>query len=236
VNVLEVAHLDAGYGALQVLFDVSLHVQEAEQVLIFGPNGAGKSTLIKALVGLLEVSRGRVSLRGRDLTHLPPEAVVRLGVGYVPQTDNVFPSLSVEENLEMGAVLLRRGKRERVQAMFERFPALADKRRQPARTLSGGQRQMLAMARALLPEPNLLLLDEPSAGLAPRLVEEMFRTVAGISALGVAVLMVEQNAKQALAHVHRGYVMDNGRVRFEGEARQLLAREDIGELYLGVKT
>lgn len=231
--VLDVQNLDAGYGAMQILFDVSLRVGRQEQVLVFGPNGAGKSTLMKALVGLLAPTGGRVTVLGEDLTGRSAETVAKRGLGYVPQLDNVFGSLSVDENLEMGALLLRGNKRARLSAIYERFPPLAAKRRQRAGTLSGGQRQMLAMARALVTEPEVLLLDEPTAGLAPQTVAEMFATVEQISATGTSVLMVEQNAKQALAHVDRGYVMENGRVRFEGPAAELLASEDIGKLYLG---
>lgn len=233
--VLDVQQLDAGYGAMQILFDVSLHVESAEQVLVFGPNGAGKSTLMKALIGLLAPSSGRVTVLGKDLTAQPAETVVRNGLGYVPQIDNVFGSLSVDENLVMGGLPLGRARRARIAAMYEQFPVLAQKRRQRAGTLSGGQRQMLAMARALIMQPRVLLLDEPTAGLAPQMIESMFVTIGQISAAGTAVLMVEQNAKQALKHVDRGYVLENGRVRFDGAAAQLLANEDIGKLYLGAR-
>lgn len=233
--VLDVQHVDAGYGSMQILFDISLHVGPAEQVLVFGPNGAGKSTLMKALVGLLAPSKGRVTVLGKDLTGKPAETVVRSGLGYVPQIDNVFGSLSVEENLVMGGLPLGRARRHRITAMYDQFPVLAEKRRQRAGTLSGGQRQMLAMARALVVEPQVLLLDEPTAGLAPQMVDSMFRIVNDIAAAGTAILMVEQNAKQALQHVDRGYVLENGRVRFDGAADQLLANEDIGQLYLGTR-
>lgn len=233
--LLELQGIAAGYGSLQILFDVNLRVERGEQVLVFGPNGAGKSTLMKALIGLLTPTAGRVMLLGQDLSGQGAETIVEKGLGYVPQLDNVFASLSVEENLDMGALLVKGDKRARLAAMYERFPVLADKRRQRAGTLSGGQRQMLAMARALIAEPQLLLLDEPTAGLAPQMVSEMFATIGEISAAGTSVLMVEQNAKQALAYADRGYVMENGRVRFEGPAAELLAREDIGQLYLGAR-
>lgn len=233
--VLDVQHVDAGYGSMQILFDISLRVGPAEQVLVFGPNGAGKSTLMKALVGLLAPTKGRVTVLGKDLTGKPAETVVRSGLGYVPQIDNVFGSLSVEENLVMGGLPLGRARRHRITAMYDQFPVLAEKRRQRAGTLSGGQRQMLAMARALVVEPQVLLLDEPTAGLAPQMVDSMFRIVNDIAAAGTAILMVEQNAKQALQYVDRGYVLENGRVRFDGAADQLLANEDIGQLYLGAR-
>lgn len=233
--VLDVQNLDAGYGRMQILFDVTLDVQPGEQVLVFGPNGAGKSTLMKAVVGLNAPSAGRVEVLGKDLTGQPAETVVRSGLGYVPQIENVFGSLSVEDNLVMGGLPLGRARGKRIAAMFEQFPVLGEKRRQRAGTLSGGQRQMLAMARALIMQPQVLLLDEPTAGLAPQMVDSMFGTISDIAASGTAILMVEQNAKQALAHVDRGYVLENGRVRFDGAADQLLANEDIGKLYLGAR-
>jgi branched-chain amino acid transport system ATP-binding protein len=231
--VFDVEHLDAGYGRMQILFDVSLRVADDEQVLVFGPNGAGKSTLMKALVGLIRPTGGRVTMFGNDLTGRPAEEVVQSGLGYVPQLENVFASLSVAENLEMGGLSLGRRRGARIEAMYEQFPVLAEKRRQRAGTLSGGQRQMLAMARALMMEPHILLLDEPTAGLAPKMVDDMFATIRAISAAGTAVLMVEQNAKRALEYVDRGYVLENGRVRFDDSASRLLASEDIGRLYLG---
>ena len=232
--LLEVDALDAGYGQLQILFEVSIRVLQGEQLLVFGPNGAGKSTLMKALVGLAHVTGGEARLAGRRVTRVPTEEVVRRGIGYVPQISNVFGSMTVEENLEMGGVQLGRRVGRRIRELFELFPLLAEWRRQPARTLSGGQRQVLAMARALMPEPELLLLDEPSAGLSPGMVRFVFETVTDISRAGTSVLMVEQNARQALEHVDRGVVLENGRVRFEGPAHELLRREDIGGLYLGV--
>lgn len=233
--VLEASRLDAGYGPMQILFEVGLHVGAAEQVLVFGPNGAGKSTLMKALAGLLAPTSGTVTLRGRNVTGCMAEDLVRAGLGYVPQLDNVFASLSVAENLEMGGLKLGRARKARSAEMYARFPVLAHKRRQRAGTLSGGQRQMLAMARALMMAPKVLLLDEPTAGLAPQMVDDMFASISRISAAGTAVLMVEQNAKRALAYVDRGYVMDNGRVRFDDTAAALRTSEDIGRLYLGTR-
>lgn len=232
-SVLDVHNLDAGYGTMQILFDVSLSVGQHEQVLVFGPNGAGKSTLMKSLVGLVTPTAGRIEVHGENLTGQPPEAVMQRGIGYVPQLENVFASMSIDENLEMGALALKRNKRTRIAAMYERFPVLAEKRRQRAGTLSGGQRQMLAMARALITEPEVLLLDEPTAGLAPQMVAEMFATISRISEAGTAILLIEQNAKQALTYVDRAYVMDAGHVRFEGAASELLSNADIGKLYLG---
>ncbi|HEX7004935.1 MAG TPA: ABC transporter ATP-binding protein [Trueperaceae bacterium] len=234
--LLEVDGLDAGYGSLQILFGVDLQVADGESVLVFGPNGAGKSTLLKALLGLARQMGGGATLAGEPLAGLPPERIVRLGLGYVPQIDNVFRNMSVEENLDIGSMMLPRAQRRRRRAaILDLFPILAQRRRQQAGTLSGGQRQMLAMARALLTQPGLLLLDEPSAGLSPQAMREMFATIRRISEVGTAILMVEQNSKQALEYVDRGYVLENGRVRFEGAARELLERRDIAELYLGVR-
>lgn len=233
--LLRVERIDAGYGPLQILFGVTLRVGAAEQVLVFGPNGAGKSTLMKALLALVTPTAGRITFQDLDLTGLGTEAIVRLGIGYVPQLSNVFGSMTVAENLEMGgATLAPRTALRRARELEERFPLLGERRRQLARTLSGGQRQLLAMARALMPEPSLLLLDEPTAGLAPQMVQTVFETIRDISRAGTAVLMVEQNARQALAFVDHAVVLENGRVRIAGPADELRARDDIAALYLGV--
>ena len=197
-----------------------------------GPNGAGKSTLIKTIFGLLAPRAGRVLLRGEDITGLEPHTIARRGMSYVPQLDNVFPSLTVEENLEIGS-LERSLTRERIGDMYELFPRLGERRAQAAGTMSGGERQMLAMARALMPEPHVLLLDEPSAGLAPAFVEAIFEKVREINEAGVTVVMVEQNARRALAMSDRGYVLDLGRNRFQGAGRDLLEDPKVAELYLG---
>lgn len=233
--ILVIENLDAGYGPLQILFDVSLQVGQGEQVLVFGPNGAGKSTLMKALLGLVAPSAGRLTYQGRSITGLPTESIVRRGIGYVPQIDNVFGSMTVAENLEMGgATLSPRLAQRRARALEERFPLLGERRRQSASTLSGGQRQLLAMARALMQEPSLLLVDEPTAGLAPQAVRGVFETIGEISRAGTSVLMVEQNARQALEFVDHGVVLENGAVRLSGPAAELRARDDIAALYLGV--
>ena len=232
--VLQVQGLDAGYGDLQILFAVDLAVAPGEQVLLFGPNGAGKSTLIKALAGQLQPTAGRVQLNDRDVTGKVPEALAAAGVGYVPQVANVFTSLSVRENLEIGGVHLAvRRRRARIAELGDLFPRLAERLDQRAGTLSGGERQMLALARALMPEPSVMLLDEPSAGIAPALVTRIFDMVASLRGAGTSVVMVEQNAKQALAYVDRGVLMDGGRVRLQDCAQALLNRADIGALYLG---
>ncbi|HXG42212.1 MAG TPA: ABC transporter ATP-binding protein [Dehalococcoidia bacterium] len=232
-SVLEVRELVAGYGEVEVLHGVSLRVAEGEMVAVIGPNGAGKSTLMKAIVGLVPPRAGRVLLRGQDITGLPAEQVVARGVCYVPQADNVFPSLTVRENLEMGAYLVPKQARARMERAFALFPELAHRRHERAGRLSGGQRQMLALARALMLEPQVLLLDEPSAGLAPRMVELVFAKVREINATGTAVLMVEQNAREALKLAHRAYVLAMGQNRLEGAAQELLASPDVARVYLG---
>ena len=233
-SVLSVAELDAGYGELQILWEVGLEVRADERVLVFGPNGAGKSTLLKAICGLLPPWDGSIRLDGAEISGQPPEAIVARGLGYVPQLDNVFPRLTVRENLEIGGTLCRSQVKTRIDEMYALFPRLAERRRQEARHLSGGERQMLALARALMPEPTLLVLDEPSAGLAPQLVSEMFHQMIRINEqTGTAVLMVEQNAKQALGVTHRGYVLDMGRNRFEGPSAEILQNEELDRLYLG---
>jgi branched-chain amino acid transport system ATP-binding protein len=231
--LLEARTLHSGYGETEILHGVSLHVEPGEVVVLIGPNGAGKSTVMKTLFGLLRPTRGQVLLEGRDITGVRPERLVRRGMSYVPQTDNVFPSLTIQENLEMGAFVRRDDFGAALLAVYERFPALAERRRVRAGTLSGGERQMLAMGKALMLEPRLLLLDEPSAGLAPRMVEEIFAHVAGIAAGGVGVLIIEQNARQALKIAGRGYVLAMGRVRIEEAGPALLAHPDLPSLYLG---
>jgi ABC-type branched-subunit amino acid transport system ATPase component len=232
---LAVQGLVAGYvPEVNILNGVDLAVGQGEIVTIVGPNGAGKSTLVKAIVGQLRPRAGRVLLRDRDITGERPHTITRQGVGYVPQLDNVFRALTVEENLEMGAVG-RRGLnvRNRIDAIFDLFPLLAERRRQKTGSMSGGERQMVAMARALIPEPDIVLLDEPSAGLAPRFVDAIFAQIVDINRTGVTLLMVEQNARRALALSNRGYVLDLGRNRFEGPGQDLLHDPKVSELYLG---
>jgi neutral amino acid transport system ATP-binding protein len=225
--------LVAGYVAeVDILNGASLSVPEGAIVTVVGPNGAGKSTLIKTIFGLVRPRKGRVTLRGEDLTGLAPHSITRRGMSYVPQLDNVFPSLTVEENLEVGS-LQRAATRERIGVMYELFPRLAERRGQAAGTMSGGERQMLAMARALMPDPHVLLLDEPSAGLAPAFVEQIFDQVGEINRAGVTVVMVEQNARRALSMSDRGYVLDLGQNKFEGSGREVLDDPKVAELYLG---
>jgi neutral amino acid transport system ATP-binding protein len=231
--VLTVEELVAGYvPEVDILTGVDLKVAEGEIVTVIGPNGAGKSTLIKSIFGLLPPREGRVILRGEDLAGLRPHSITRRGMSYVPQLDNVFESLSVDENLEMGA-LDRGTARRRMSEMYELFPRLGERRKQAAGTMSGGERQMLAMARALMPDPQILLLDEPSAGLAPAFVEAIFERIAEINRHGVTIVMVEQNARRALGMSTRGYVLDVGQNRFEGRGEELLHDPKVAELYLG---
>ena len=230
---LTVSGLDAGYGDLQILTDIELRVDPGEYVTIVGPNGAGKSTVMKSIVGLTTVMGGSIRLGETDLAPLPTEATVHHGVGYVPQTSNIFAGLTVEENLEMGAYILDEVPAERLGAIFERFPILEERRNQRAGQLSGGQRQMLAMGRALMLDPAILLLDEPSAGLAPDLVTDMFDRIDAINADGTAVLMVEQNAKEALRRCDRGYVLVDGQNRYMDAGDALLADESVRQEFLG---
>jgi ABC-type branched-subunit amino acid transport system ATPase component len=231
--LLEVRHVSAGYGEMRVLHEVSLHVEPGEAVTLIGPNGAGKSTLLKAIFGILRPTAGRILFENADITGMEPPSLVRRGMSYVPQVDNVFPSLSVQENLEMGAFVREDTFAGRLEEVYSFFPTLRPKRKQRVGSLSGGERQMVAMGRALMLDPRLLLLDEPSAGLAPRLVGMVFEKMAEINRSGVALLIVEQNARAALRLSHRGYVMASGEIRLEGAGGQLLRDEEVGRLYLG---
>ena len=213
-SLLSVRSLDAGYGDLQILETVDLDVADGEYVTIVGPNGAGKSTLMKSVFGLTTYMGGDIEFDGAPIHGLRPEEIIHYGVGYVPQSDNVFPSLSVEENLEMGAYVLDDFPDDAMEAVYDRFPILEERRAQKAGTMSGGQQQMLAMGRALMLDPDLLLLDEPSAGLAPDLVDDMFDRIDRINDDGTAILMVEQNAKQALRRCDRSYVLVQGQNRY----------------------
>ncbi|UJA20073.1 ABC transporter ATP-binding protein [Thermoleophilia bacterium SCSIO 60948] len=223
----------AGYlPEVDILNGVSIRVREGEIVTIVGPNGAGKSTFIKTLFGLLKPRKGRVVLRGEDISGRRPHDITRRGMSYVPQLDNIFPNLTVSENLEMGS-LDRSTTKSQIDRMCELFPRLGERRGQYAGTMSGGERQMVAMARALMPDPKVLLLDEPSAGLAPAFVDAIFEKTQDVNREGVTILMVEQNARRALAMSDRGYVLDLGRDRFEGPGKDLLDDPKVAELYLG---
>jgi len=231
--LLSVQSLDAGYGDLQILTDVDMFVSDEEYVTIVGPNGAGKSTVMKSIFGLTNVMDGVIDFAGDDLAGLDPEDIIHYGLGYVPQNENVFAGLTVRENLEMGAYILDEFPQQALEKTYERFPILEERESQKAGTLSGGQRQMLAMGRALMLEPDLLMLDEPSAGLAPDLVEEMFDRIDRINESGTAVLMVEQNAKEALRRCDRGYVLVDGTNRYVDTGDALLADEQVRQDFLG---
>jgi ABC-type branched-subunit amino acid transport system ATPase component len=224
----------AGYiPGVNILNGCDLYVQEGELVGIIGPNGAGKSTLLKAMFGLVRINSGDVTLRGENITNLKAHALVRKGVGFVPQTENVFPSLTIEENLQMGAYQAPKRFSERFDFVAELFPALGERRKQRAGSLSGGERQMVAMGRALMMEPSVLLLDEPSAGLSPALQDEVFIRVRQINRAGVSVVMVEQNARRCLQICDRGYVLDQGRNAYTASGKDLINDPKVIELYLG---
>ncbi len=233
MSLLALDRVTGGYGEADILHGVSLHVERDEIVVIVGPNGAGKSTAMKAVFGLLKLREGRILFDDRDLTGLRTVDIVKRGICFVPQSENVFPTLTVEENLEMGAFLREGDIAEQKRKVFDLFPPLAEKRKQPAGTLSGGQRQMVAMGRALMLDPKLLLLDEPTAGLSPKFIGQIFDIVRAVRDFGVAILMVEQNAKQALAVADRGYVLATGQNRHEGPGRELLADREVAEMFLG---
>jgi ABC-type branched-subunit amino acid transport system ATPase component len=231
--MLEVYNITVGYGEVPILHGVNVQVDSGEMVAIIGPNGAGKSTLMKTVTGLLQPRHGNVRFNGREITGWRPPQIVQAGVCYVPQIDNVFPSLTVDENLDMGAFLRRGDLRARKEALYQLFPDLRDRRKMRAGNLSGGQRQMVAMARALMLDPVLLLLDEPTAGLAPMLVSMILEKIVDINHTGVAILLVEQNARQALQRAHRGYVLVMGEKRYEDTGQGLLANPEIRTLFLG---
>jgi len=233
VTVLEAREVVSGYGEVEILHGVSVRVEEGEIVTIIGPNGAGKSTLLKTVFGLLPCKRGKVLFGGEDVTGQSPQVMVRKGMCYVPQSDNVFPSLTVQENLEMGAFIRRDDYRPKIEEVLALFPDVLERRHTRAGKLSGGQRQMLALARALMLDPRILLLDEPSASLAPNMVDLVFTKILDINRSGVAIVMVEQNARESLKLSHRGYVLAMGQNRLEGSGESLLNNEEMGKAYLG---
>jgi branched-chain amino acid transport system ATP-binding protein len=232
---LEARDLVSGYGDAIIVDGASLEMAEEEMVTIIGPNGAGKSTFLKTIVGLLRVREGSVTFQGEDITDLSAEEAIEYGMCFVPQTDNVFGNLTVRENLKMGGWPLDDDAlfEERVQEVYDRFPELEDRPKALAGNLSGGQQQMVAMGAGLMLDPDLLILDEPSAGLAPDLVDDMFEKVSEINESGTSVLMVEQNARRALEESDRGVVLDMGESRMEGTGAELLESDEVAELYLG---
>jgi branched-chain amino acid transport system ATP-binding protein len=230
---LTVENLTVGYGGTPVVQDVSIRAKPGELTAIVGPNGAGKSTLLKGIVGVLRTTGGRVLLGADDITNVVPERLVRRGISYVPQLSNVFPSLSVRENLEMGWYIHHGDGKERIDQLCSMFPDLRSSLRRPARTLSGGQRMMLALARGLMLEPQVLVLDEPTAGLAPKVVDEVWGHVLEIKDAGPAVLVVEQNTRRSLGDADWAYVLTNGRNNLEGPGPELLQDKDLIQLYIG---
>lgn len=236
--MLEIKNLTAGYGGPNIIHDVNMVVREGEIVTIIGPNGAGKSTVLKSIFGMTAIAQGSIKYFEEDLTLLQPSEIIGRGICFVPQGRSVFPSLTVEENLEMGAFIRKDKKviKKDLQEVYEKFPRLYERRQQKTKTLSGGEQQMVALGRALMLQPRLLLLDEPSIGLAPQIVVEVFEKCLEIKKTGTAILMVEQNATLALEFSDRGYVMELGKNRLEGTGAQLLADGQVGELYLGKST
>jgi branched-chain amino acid transport system ATP-binding protein len=234
--MLEVSGIDVGYGDLQVLWGVSLEVAEGETVALVGANGAGKTTTLKAISGLLRPRRGGIRFAGEDLTTLPPYEMIRRGLVHVPEGRRLFPEMTVEENLIMGSLAPgpRAHRRSNLERVYSLFPRLAERRKQAASTLSGGEQQMLAIARGIMAEPRLLMLDEPSLGLAPILVQELYRQLRTIREQNVTVLLVEQNVRLALELADRAYVLENGRVTRSGPAAELARDEEIRRAYLGI--
>lgn len=231
--ILETTNIHAGYGGMNILNGVNMAIEQGEIGVIVGPNGAGKSTSLKAIFGLLHVSEGSIELNGENITNAEPNLLVQHGMAFVPQEKNVFVSLTVEENLEMGAFLRKDNFKNTLESVYHYFPDLKDKRYQPAGELSGGQRQMVAMGRALMIEPKVLLLDEPTAGLSPLYMNEIFDRIVTINREGVGILMVEQNAKQALKIAHKGFVLAAGRNRFTDTGENLLNDPEVAKSFLG---
>ena len=233
MRLLQANNLTAGYGETKILKQVSIRLNRGEIVSVIGPNGAGKSTLLKAIFGILKPMGGTIELNGKDITGMRPDRIVLEGIGYVPQVDNVFPSLTIQENLEMGAYTRSDDYTDTMEEMFTLFPVLQERPDTPVHHLSGGQRQMVAMARALMLTPKVLLLDEPSAGLAQILVGNIFEKITEINQSGVAIILIEQNAIEALKISHRGFILAGGENRIEDTAKNILANKEIGSLYLG---
>ena len=233
-TVIECNGIAAGYvKGLNILQGIDMIINEKEIVSIIGPNGAGKSTLLKAIMGIINISGGRFFIDGVEKTNTPTHQIVKEGVGYVPQVENVFPSLTIEENLEIGSWSIDANIKQTISKIFDDFPMLKERRKDKAGNLSGGQRQILALARALTTSPKILLLDEPSAGLSPVAIKEVFEIVKEINSKGVAILLVEQNAKRALNFSDRGYVLDQGRNAYQGKGQELLNDPRVVDLYLG---
>lgn len=232
--VLEGQEMTGGYGAADILHGCSITLAKGEIAVIVGPNGAGKSTAMKALFGMLRLRGGKVLLKGEEITRLSPQERVARGMGFVPQTQNIFTTMSVEENLEMGAFLRRDNIARTLDQVYTLFPILKEKRRQAAGELSGGQRQQVAVGRALMTEPQVLMLDEPTAGVSPIVMDELFVRIRDVARTGISILMVEQNARQALAIAHKGYVLVQGANRFTGTGAELMADPEVRRTFLGM--
>ena len=232
MSILQVENVVSGYGSMEVLHDLSLEVEEGQIIAVLGPNGAGKTTLLRAIFGVISPWKGKIYFKGEEISGLPPERIARIGMCYVPQEENIFTSLTVQENLEMGAFIRVDDWQPRLEEIYELFPDLTDRRKSRAGELSGGMRQMLAIGRALMLNPELLLLDEPSTGLAPFLVEGIFDRIKKLYEQGVTVFLVEQNA-QALQCSDRAYILEGGEKKAEGSSKELLEDEEIGRHYLG---
>lgn len=233
MSFLQVENVVSGYGSMEVLHGLSLEIQEGEIVSLLGPNGAGKTTLLRTIFGVVKPREGKIHYKGEDISGLPPERLVRLGMAYIPQEYNVFPTLSVQENLEMGAFIRDDNIRPRLEEIYELFPDLTDRRRSRAGELSGGMRQMLAIGRALMLNPKMILMDEISTGLAPFLVDDIFERVQELNQQGVTIFLVEQNAPKALKTSNRVYIIEGGEIKAKGDAEEIAEDEELGRLYLG---
>jgi branched-chain amino acid transport system ATP-binding protein len=233
MSFLTAEHMTGGYGGTDILHDCTIAVEQGQIAVIVGPNGAGKSTAMKAIFGMLTLRHGQVRFNGEDISALSPQQRVLKGMGFVPQTHNVFTSMSVEENLEMGAYIRRDDIRHSLEQVYALFPVLAQKRRQPAGQLSGGQRQQVAVGRALMTQPKLLMLDEPTAGVSPIVMDELFDRIIEVARSGIAILMVEQNARQALHIADKGYVLVQGSNRYTDSGAALLANPEVRRTFLG---
>ena len=232
--ILDLENVHCGYGKIKIVFGVSLRLEEKEIAVVAGPNGSGKSTLVKAVVHLVDITEGRIRFEGNDITEASPETICAGGIGYVPQRHNIFRALSIEENLEMGALAMRAAERRgALQTMYRLFPILEERKAERADTLSGGERQMLAIARALIAKPRLLILDEPTAALAPKIIKDVMQKVLEIRESGVTILLVEQNLRSAIEIADKGLIMASGTMVFEGSRAEMLESDHIAELYFG---
>ena len=233
MTILKAEGVTAGYTKVNILHKVNIRVKSGEIISVIGPNGAGKSTLLKTIFGILKPREGNVILKNEDISGLKPDKIARKGISYVPQVDNIFPSMTIQENLEMGAFIRNDDYSQRLDEIYDLFPILKERRKQKAGQLSGGQRQMVAMGRALMVDPQVLLLDEPSAGLSPILVSDIFEKITEINETGVSIIIVEQNAREALKMANHGYVLAMGKNVLDDKGDALLANKEVGRLYLG---